>query len=33
MKILIVDDYAETKCSGLIKECKKRGIEENFFYS
>ena len=27
MKILIVDDYAETKCSGIITECKKRGIE------
>lgn len=27
MKILIVDDYAETKCSGIIAECKKRGIE------
>lgn len=27
MKILIVDDYAETKCSGIITEFKKRGIE------
>lgn len=27
MKILIVDDYAETKCSGIIAECEKRGIE------
>lgn len=27
MKILIVDDQAETKCSGIIKECEKRGIE------
>lgn len=27
MKILIVDDHAETKCWGIIEECKKRGIE------
>lgn len=27
MKILIVDDYAETKCSGIIEECKKRNIQ------
>lgn len=27
MKILIVDDYPETKCFGIIKECKKREIE------
>lgn len=27
MKILIVDDHAETKCFGIIKECEKRGIE------
>lgn len=27
MKILIVDDCAETKCIGIIEECKKRGIE------
>lgn len=27
MKILIVDDCAETKCYGIIKECEKRGIE------
>lgn len=27
MKILIVDDHAETKCWWIIKECKKRGIE------
>lgn len=27
MKILIVDDHAETKCMGIIEECKKRGIE------
>ena len=27
MKILIVDDQAELKCSGIIKECEKRGVE------
>lgn len=27
MKILIVDDHAETKCRGIIEECNKRGIE------
>lgn len=27
MKILIVDDHAETKCWGIIQECKKRGID------
>lgn len=27
MKILIVDDYVEIKCWGIIKECKERGIE------
>lgn len=27
MKILIVDDHAETKCWGIIRECKERGIE------
>lgn len=26
MRILIVDDHAETKCMGIIEECKKRGI-------
>lgn len=27
MKILIIDDQAETKCMGIIEECKKRGIQ------
>lgn len=27
MRILIVDDHAETKCRGIIEECQKRGIE------
>lgn len=27
MKILIVDDHAETKCMDIIEECKKRGVE------
>lgn len=27
MKILIVDDYPETKCFGIIQECKKRDID------
>lgn len=27
MKILIVDDCPETKCFGVIEECKKRQIE------
>lgn len=27
MKILIVDDNAETKCYGIMEECKKRNIE------
>lgn len=27
MKILIVDDHAETKCMGIIEECKKQGVE------
>lgn len=27
MKILIVDDQAETKCMGIIEECQKRGVK------
>lgn len=27
MKILIVDDHADTKCVGVIEECKRRNIE------
>lgn len=27
MRILIVDDHADTKCIGIMQECDKRGIE------
>lgn len=27
MRILIVDDHADTKCIGIMQECKRRGIE------
>lgn len=27
MKILIVDDDAKTKCSGIMEECKRRNID------